>query len=111
MRAKRSKPNLTVAIQAVGVYFMCNSVFQALNAVARLIVFPSFRRDLTDIVPSAQSLIRTTVLEHLVYAVLYLLLAWVLLVKTDWAVRTVAGLSRPQVDEASADDTGAGTDS
>ncbi len=43
---------------------------------------------------------RPTFVEGLVYALLLLVPAWILLVKTDWCARLVEDMSGPRLEEA-----------
>jgi hypothetical protein len=81
---------LRIAIQAIGVYFVCNIVYRSMLCVAQAIAARFVNR--IEPVPSflgasaPMGILRAFVFPHLVSAVPYLLIGWGMLAKTDWVV-------------------------
>ncbi len=95
---------LRTAIQAIGVYFLCQCAYSGMGAIARLILGRYVYPHEFPNPSSPDSALFYTVIEHLVVAAEYLILAWVLLVKTEWSVKTVVGFSKPRAAESETND-------
>lgn len=90
---------LRTAIQAIGVYFLCQGVASLLGVVLRSIL-PVLMREQTI---SGQTL-RLPFIENLMFALPPVFIGWILLAKTTWCERTVEKLSRPPKDADSGGD-------
>ena len=87
---------LRTAIQAIGVYFLCYGVWFTLGGAVQIVLGPWSPPRVWFVSPTF-----TAVINDLSLATQYILIASVLLVKTDWSVKTVVGLSKPPVADES----------
>jgi hypothetical protein len=93
MAAQGGNPGLKVAVQAIGLYFLCSGMLHLLQGVMRLLLMwlgPTFSFTGYSGYSSAGS--GVAVAEYAVMGVPDLLIASVLLACTDWTTRAVARL-------------------
>lgn len=98
-RTSDAQRGLRIGLQTVGVYFLCTTVIELFDTISRVVYYKLSQPPNAE--TYGQNLFRATVMEHLIAAAARAIPAWVLLVKTDWAVRVASNVSIPQSDSES----------
>ncbi len=85
--------SIRIVVQAVGVYSIAHAMYYFLETVGQVISWRLLKDD--PYFPPVASL-KPVIIGGCLHSALLLIPAWVLLVKTDWCVRTVVSLSSPR---------------